>query len=221
MIGVNYYLGKYQQAMGAGDVAGVVQQTHWNNVKSTASIVALVDDAGLATGATVNSRGGFDYTAISQATSDERLLCGYLAPNGSDPPTVTFSGLCAAFPLGYDVIVYFDGSNDKRIQGVPDVAWVMGLEVVGVTRTMTRTVRDPANTNFSGTYVEDTGAGGNYARFHGLTDDVLTVTAWPQVDKRAAINAIQVIHVPEPATAGLVAAGLAAVLWRRRRARSV
>jgi len=221
MVGVNF-VGKCQHDMAAGDLAGAVPQAHWNNVESgAAQPLALTYDSGAVTGATVKWSGKTGFTAISDATSDGRLMCGYLAPNGADPPTATFSGLAAAFPLGYDVIVYFDGSNDKRIQGVPDVAWVMGLEVVGVTRTMTRTVRDPANTNFSGTYVEDTGAGGNYARFHGLTDDVLTVTAWPQVDKRAAINAIQVIHVPEPATAGLVAAGLAAVLWRRRRARSV
>lgn len=91
--------------------------------------------------------------------------------------------------------------------------WQQDMAVGGVTRT----VRDPANTNFSGTYGEDTGAGGNYARFDGLTADVLTVKAWPQVDKRAALNGIQVIHAPEPATAGLVATGLAALVWRRRR----
>jgi len=214
MIGVNYYTSKYQQAMGAGDVAGVVQQTHWNNVKSTASPLALVDDAGLTTGATLSSRGSFSYTGISDATADGRLMCGYLTALGAaDPPAATFSGLSAAFPLGYDVIVYFDGSNDKRIQGVPDVAWVMDISVGG----MTRTVTDPANMNFSGTYVEDTGAGGNYARFDNLSADVLTVTVTPHVGTNAALNGIQVIHTPEPATAGLMAAGLAALVWRRRR----
>jgi hypothetical protein len=210
MIGVNF-VGKCAHDMAAGDLAGAVPQAHWNNVKSgLAQPLVLTDDGGAATGATVEWRGKTGYTAISDATSDGRLMCGYLAPLGAtDPPTATFSGLSAAFPLGYDVIVYFDGSNDIAS---PDVAWVMDLAVGG----QARTVHDLANTNFSGIYFEDTGAGGNWARFHGLTADVLTVTAVPHDGTKAALNAIQVIHVPEPATLGLAAMGLAAIAGRRR-----
>jgi len=218
MIGVNF-VGKYYTLMDPAETAGVVPQAHWNNATGgNSSLSSLKDFVGAAPGVSVTWSGNIGYTAIDDTAGNNRLMRGYLTVLGAtDPPTATFSGLAAAFPLGYDVIVYFDGSNDKRIQGVPDVAWVMGLEVVGVTRTMTRTVCDPANTNFSGIYFEDTGAGGNWVRFHGLSDDVLTVTATPHDGTKAALNAIQVIHVPEPATAGLVAAGLAAVLWRRRR----
>ena len=214
-VGVNF-VGKAALDMAAGDLAGVVPQDHWNNVKSGLDQpLALTDDGGAAAGATVEWRGKTGYTAISDATADGRLMCGYLTALGAtDPPTATFSGLLAAFPLGYSVIVYFDGSNDIAS---PDVAWVMDLVVGGVTRK----VCDPANTNFSGTYVEDTGTGGNWARFDGLTDDGLTVTATPYDGTKSAINAIQLIHTPEPATAGLVAAGLAALVLRRRRARTV
>lgn len=211
MIGVNF-VGKYTTPMDFAETAGVVPQAHWNNVKSgLVQPLALTDDIGTVTGATVEWRGVMDYTAISDTAGNNRLMRGYLAPLGAtDPPTATFRGLSAAFPLGYDVIVYFDGSNDIAS---PDVAWVMNLVVGG----QSRTVRDPANTNFSGTYVEDTGAGGNTARFHGLTADVLTVTATPHDGTKAALNGIQLIHTPEPATAGLMAAGLAALVWRRRR----
>jgi hypothetical protein len=211
MIGVNF-VGKCAQDMAAGDLAGAVPQAHWNNVKSGLSQpLALTDDGGAATGATVEWRGKTGYTAISDAGADGRLMCGYLAPLGAtDPPTATLRGLAAEFPDGYDLVVYFDGSNDIAS---PDVAWVMDLTVGGVMRT----VSDPANTNFSGTYVEDTGAGGNWARFDNLSADVLTVTLVPHVGANAAINGIQLIHTPEPATLGLAATGLAALVWRRRR----
>ena len=211
MVGVNF-VGKYTTLMDPAETAGAVSQAHWNNATSgSGALSSLKDSVGAATGVSVTWSGKIGFTAIDDTAGNDRLMRGYLTALGvTDPPTATFSGLLAAFPSGYDVIVYFDGSNDIAS---PDVAWVMDLVVGG----QTRTVRDPANTNFSGAYVEDTGAGGNWARFHGLTAADLTVTATPHDGTMAALSAIQVIHTPEPATAGLVATGLAAVLFRRRR----
>ena len=77
---------------------------------------------------------------------------------------------------------------------------------------------DRPNTDFTGTFVQDTGAGGNYVRFQNIQGDTLSLSAMPLAGSTATINAIQLIHAPEPATLGLVALGaLSSFLVRLRR----
>jgi hypothetical protein len=71
---------------------------------------------------------------------------------------------------------------------------------------------------FSGTFVRDTGAGGNYLRFENVQGNTFTLSALPRADgiSSSAVNAIQITHAPEPATLALVASGLAAAIFRLR-----
>ena len=78
---------------------------------------------------------------------------------------------------------------------------------------------DRAGIQFEGTFVEDTGSGGNYVRFRDLTGDTFTLTAETLAGSGGPVtlNAVQVYHAPDPSTLALVAFGLAARLVRRRR----
>ena len=211
MIGINFVgnAALSSSQMAATEVAGIEPQAHWNNaVGDCKSLAGLVDEQGVPTGVSITwwSKGTYN-AAIVNKTAEERLMRGYITLLGTAPPTVTVEGLAAVFPHGYEVLVYFDGYNEG-------VAWVVDYHLGGAVRTGT----DPADTNFSGAFVEDTGSGGNYLRFGPLADDTFTLTAVPQTGTTsAAINAIQILHVPEPASAMLLVAGLGLLMRLRRR----
>ena len=212
MIGINF-VGKYTELIPFQEQAGALPQTYWNNAEGDCrSLAALVTDSGSSTGVSATWDGRAAYTAIPETYGNNRLMRGYITLLGTAPPeapTVTVGGLAAVFPHGYEVLVYFDGDNGSA-------AWVVDYYLGGVVRTGT----DPAKVNFSGAFVEDTGSGGNYLRFGPLADDTFTLTAVPQTGTTSsAINAIQILHVPEPATLVLAAVGLAATLWHRRTSR--
>jgi hypothetical protein len=217
MIGINF-VGKakisYSQ-MDPTEVAGVEPQAYWNNaVSGNGSLAApaapVVDETGAATGVSITWRADFGCSNIMNNPGNNRLMRGYITLLGTAPPeapTVMVEGLAAVFPHGYEVLVYFDGYNES-------VAWIVDYHLGGAVRTGT----DLAKVNFSGAFVEDTGSGGNYLRFGPLADDTFTLTAVPQTGTTsAAINAIQILHVPEPASAMLLVAGLGLLTRIRRR----
>jgi len=211
-VGINF-VGKESLSfatMGSSEWAGVQPQTFWNNATGgSGSLSSLLNSAGGATAVAASWRGDYGYLAIPNDPGNRRLMRGYICKLGADPATVTLTGLAAAFPAGYDVLVYFDGAN----QGT---AWAadygIGAAVVRGT--------DAANTDFAGVFVRDSGAGGNYLRFENLWSDAFTLSASPLAGSGAPINAVQIVHTPEPATLGLAAAGLAAILSLRRAAPS-
>jgi len=213
MIGINF-VGKESyssSAMAATEIAGVEPQAHWNNaVSGCGSLAGLVDEQGVPTGVSITWRATGTFNAdIVNDPGNKRLMRGYLTLLGTAPPeapTVTVEGLAAVFPHGYEVLVYFDGDNKAD--------WVTNYYLGAAMRTGT----DPAKVNFSGAFVEDTGSGGNYLRFGPLADDEFILTAVPQTGTTsAAINAIQILHVPEPASAMLLMAGLGLLTRIRRR----
>jgi hypothetical protein len=212
IVGINF-VGKESSsgsAMAATETAGLEPQSHWNNASSGCSTepLALVDSLGQATGLTATWRGSGTYNAaIANTPGSLRLMRGCITQLGTDPATVTVSDLSAAFPAGCNVIVYFDGANGLS-------TWVADYTI----GTTTLTGRDLAGATFSGTFVRDTGAGGNYLCFENVQGNTFTLSALPRADgvSAAAINAIQITHAPEPATVGLVAAGLTAFFLRRR-----
>lgn len=208
-IGINFE-GKVSlsaSAMAPGEVAGAQPQAFWNNAAGGCdSLSALLDCTGAAGGASVTWRGdGWFHAGIPNNPGSQRLMRGLITNLGPDPATVTFAGLGKVFPSGYDVLVYFEGFNQGS-------AWATDFSI----GTQTLRGTDLANTDFTGTFVRDTGAGGNYVRFQYIQSDTFMLSAAPLAGSTATINAIQLIHTPEPATLGLVALGAASCLLARR-----
>jgi hypothetical protein len=108
----------------------------------------------------------------------------------------------------YDVLVYFDGANGGT-------TWATDYRIGAVTLRGT----DLANTDFTGAFVRDGGAGGNYLRFENLQGPGFTLSATPLPGSTTVINALQIVHTPEPATVGLLGTGLAVSLLIHHRAR--
>ena len=212
-IGINFVGNESlsESVMAPAERAGVVPQEYWNNATGgTGTLSALVDETGAATGAGVQWRSRPEYLAIQNTPGDNRLMRGRVARLLDDPLAVTVSGLDTVWPgRPYDVLVYFDSWNSTA-----DIA---GTYTIG-NRVLVGT--DPAGVQFDGTFMEDAGSGGNYVRFRDLTGDTFTLTAETLAGSGGSvtINALQIIHTPEPATLGFLAIGLAAVLRQRRRA---
>ena len=213
VVGINF-VGKESlsdSVMAPAEVAGAVAQANWNNAVSGCGTMATLGDAsGATTGLDVDWRADAGYLGnVANAPGDNRLMRGHIAPLGTDPITVTVWGIDSLGPGGwYDLLVYFDGRNQAT-------DWP-GRFTIGAT---TRDGTDRASTDFAGHFVEDTGSGGNYVRFTHLTGDGFTLSAEALADNggSVAINALQILHTPEPATVGLLGVGLAARLLRRRR----
>jgi len=215
-IGINFlgkcYFSPPESLLEPADLAGAVPQTHWNNAAaSTGSLAALTDDAGSPSAASASWRGNPGYTGADTATPDGRLMRGFLSSWTDTDPTVTVSGLAALFPAGYDVLAYFDSHNGGAAPQTLETDFTIGPDLL--------TGRDLAGVQFSGAFVEDTGAGGNYVRFRGLTADTFSLVARARsgTGDVPTLNAIQVIHTPEPAALALLAPAFAALAARRRR----
>ncbi len=210
-IGVNF-VGKasYTPSMEPAEEAGALPQSHWNNaVGGSGSDFALFDDDGSPTGVLLTWRATTGYTRITDAPGDARMMRGYLAPLPGEPISVSATGLDSVFGGSpYSLIVYFDGYNTAE-------DWVIRFTAGGASQLGT----DKRGIHFSGTFVPDTGTGGNYVRFDHLTGDTFTLEAESAVAGAgsAAINGFQILHTPEPATLALVGAGLAAAALAGRR----
>jgi MYXO-CTERM domain-containing protein len=200
-------VGKYTQTMGPGEQAGVAPLADWNSATpGSGTLTGLVDDSGAATGASVTWWGKTDYTGITDAAGNNRMMRGYLTSFTDRSAWVEVSGLTSVFPSGaYDVIVYFDGANGAN-------AWETSYRIGAVALTG----RDLPNTTFSGTFSADTGLGGNYVRFGGVTGDHFRLDVVALAGGGTPINGIQIVHSPEPGSLGLAALGLALALARRR-----
>lgn len=210
-VGINF-VGKESLSssnMGSAETAGAEPQAFWNNAKSgSGSLSSLLDSAGRLTAVSVTWRGDGWYLPVPNDPGNRRLMRGYIQNLGTDPATVTLAGLDTVFGGTYTVLVYFDGTNGGT-------AWAADYRVGAVTLRGT----DPAKTDFTGTFVEDAGAGGNYLRFENLQGNTFTLSATPLAGSTATVNALQIVHTPEPATVGLLGAGLAVFRLIHHRAR--
>jgi hypothetical protein len=210
-VGINF-VGKESissASMDSAETAGAEPQAFWNNAKSgCGGPLSLLDSTGRLTAVSVTWRGDWGYLPVPNDPGNLRLMRGYIRDLGTEPATVTLTGLDTVFGGTYDVLVYFDGANGGT-------AWAADYRIGAVTLRGT----DPAKTDFTGTFVEDAGAGGNYLRFENLQGPGFTLSATPLAGSTAAVNGLQIVHTPEPATVGLLSAGLAISLLTHHRAR--
>lgn len=194
------------------EVAGVVPQDNWNNLAdASGSATNLVDDTGAATSASVewSSNNTWRSGGRNEGTGgDAKLMSGYL-DYLDDPltvPEITVSGLDDA--LGgpaYNVYVYVQGDSDQ---------------VRGGEWTVNDVTQELVDSDTFATFAE----GENFLRFAGITGDAINISSLA-VDLgggetlRAPINGVQIVVVPEPASAllaSLSVVGMGVVIRRRR-----
>ena len=193
MIGINFIAGHDSIAGGTvTGIAGKMQQTNWNNVgdfaAATGGPVALVDDTGAASGASVTWSGSPNTWSITtEAPADQhgQLMNGYLDTNNTSTTTVLVENV--SFPT-YNVIVYMDGDGTNNIGS---------YTVNGVNKL----IRDQNNNwpvvagGLTYRLSEGTSDAGNYAIWEGVTGATLTITATPATGgTRAPINGVQIFE---------------------------
>jgi hypothetical protein len=188
-VGINF-VGSGTTVMGAGETAGVIVASHWNNASgaSRTTPLALTDDTGAGTGATVTWTASSVWaTPIADQAGNRRLMKGYLDTTSASSTTVTVAGLPAR---AYDVYVYADGDNHAYARS--GAYTISGPGVSSSTIALT----DAANVNFGGTFTRASSSAGNYVRF-SITAGGFTVTAHPTTADgttlRAPINAVQIV----------------------------
>lgn len=223
MIGINFHgHSSWGSSLAPSDIAGVEPQSNWNNCPDGWSPVAnLTNGDGQSTGVSVDPSGGYpDYNAWVSVDPpngpNSKLMRGYIWDGITSPLTVEVSGLAGTLDK-YDVLVYFDATN-----GSAD--WVMEFSVsVGGSTVATIYGEDAEDTatwdetwQLAGGATAGTATVGNYVRFPSLTADAFTLMVQRVDGAEGAINALQLVAVPEPATLTLVGLGTF-VAWLRRR----
>ena len=196
-------------------VAGVVPQANWNN-RNEGNFnpgTDLVDSNGgtlVGTTASVSTQWTNGVANHGSASGDQILMNGGL--DGGNTTTLSMTVNNVPYAL-YDVYVYFDGGNTSGLNGTYTADdGVAPQSALGT---------DNSNWNTTPGFVLDTGSGGNYLVFSGLTGSNLTVSSLPTVTggvTRAPLNGIQIVEVvPEPSTSILALLGLVGFVARRRR----
>ena len=196
-ISINF-AGANTTAMAASETAGVIPEPGWNNATgaSSASPLRLVDGSGATTNASVSwTSDNVWNTAVPDAAGNNRMMRGYLDNANGNPSTVTVSGL----PGGtYNIYIYADGDN-----GTSSRTGIYKISGPGMT-TVSTSLTDAPNANFSGTFVQGTNSSGNFILFNSIrVASGFTLTASPGTSSaapRAPVNAIQIIplSVPNP-----------------------
>lgn len=219
-------------SLGAADVAGVVPQANWNNLTGAAGAnvgVLNYNNGGVAVASTATATWSGPNTWRSggnnafPAGPDRLLVSGYLDSNNTAAggASVAVNNIDAALRTpAYDVYVYFVSDSAEDRGGAYTIDDGSGPQVkYGSTMAApTSFIEDP------GTDV-DNSIDGTYLRFRNLTGASFTLISNTELTTpngfRAPINAIQIVAVPEPASAALVLCGATALLATARRLRRV
>lgn len=183
----------------------------WNNINQPHSGTGLTYANGLSStvGYTVTSPGGWGTAATNYNNTPMR---GFLADytGTTKPSTVELSGLNASFASGYYLIVYLTGFNANLGASIDDGSTTYYYQAVDFT-----------SSTWDGTLVQttataDSGSGANpvaqYAIFGSssspLTADTITLTERTLYGGGAGIGGLQIMGVPEPASASVALLGL-------------
>ena len=177
--------------MGSSESAGVIAETNWNNAQSAiGSGLSLSDATGKPSGATVTwSANGVYNIAISDTAGNNRMMRNYLDTGNTTTTTVTVSGLIAN-TNGWNVYVYFDGSNNETREGryIISGSGIITTSVIGF---------DTATVDFSGSFILASNSPGNYVQFSLPNVSGFTLSATPinnsDTYPRAPVNGIQTI----------------------------
>jgi len=176
--------------MGARESAGAVAAMNWNTLAgSSGSGVALVDETGNPSGATVDwSAAGVWKPAIDDAPGDFRMMDGYLSATDT-PVEVEVSGL-PDDPAGYYVHVYADSDNAHATSTASCTVATTG------DAPHTIDIVDATGTDFDGNYEQADGGPGNHAVFFvpGNAFTLTVAATAPGSPPRAALNGLQIVH---------------------------
>jgi hypothetical protein len=217
-------------ALAPGDVAGAVPQANWNNLTLAdgADVGSLEQNTGAASTATVTWSSNNTWASLRAGEMnnnftgpDRNLTTGYLdsGNTAATATSVTVNNIDAGVRTpAYDVLVYMaNGSQVTRGGGFTLTSGATTQVKYGSTSGPgpSAHIEDP------GTDIDNT-IHGSYIRFRGLNAPSFTLTADATLTTpngfRATIAAVQIVSVPEPATAiSLLGAALLGALVRRKR----
>jgi hypothetical protein len=218
------------EALGAGETAGVMAQSNWNNDPTlygasgltTHTLNSLMNNTGTSTSVslTVSATDSW-FSGTGSSDANHKLMDGIVKATASTPATYTFNNLV---PGGtYTLIAYTMEDNGRSDNNV----------TVGNTKYLTTNQTGP---DFTGAFVRAMNTDpngtrdlGNYVEFDNLTADangqIVLTDVWagtPASQNGAGIAAIQLqgpAPIPEPASAALLAVGTLVVIgiarWRR------
>lgn len=202
-IGINYVSIEQSTYLAPTDVAGVVPQSHWNNVKVGGPIFGvgpyyLSDDSGNETASRWPSISQQVTTSVAPTTPNGKLLHGGTLPS-----------VAVESPYQhYDLYVYLERSYLPVTSVMAFVSGVYPARQVLV------------DTTFSSDLIEATATvPGNYLRYSNLSNPSFPypylglISITPEV----VIAGVQIVEVPEPASWLLAMFGAAAIALVRRR----
>ncbi len=221
-------------SMTSAQVAGAasVAASNWNNYDGFGHSVsgALSDSTGAVTTASVTAAGGVGNWRLNHTvtTGDDAMYKGFFE-TGATAATVSVSGLSYA---QYDVYVYFDGDNGPTyrtgtytigtttftVEDSEGTDWKKGQNLAGVYQLPNASTPGGGNATWP---VSPNNNEGNYIKFSGLSGASFNLSmlgaASGDATKRAVINGMQIVQIPEPSSTALLGLGGLALVLRRRR----
>jgi hypothetical protein len=184
----------------------------WNATNALSGSVALVDSAGLASGATMTYSGGNMYSigGSFESSTYKNLMHDYLIPGWSTTSASTFATLTGLAAGTYKLYIY-SASNAKDRQATFYAATSAGSSSATI----------GPNSSYVGTFTNEEGVTYGVLDVTIRSGDTLTLsaisdTAGVEID----INGFQLQSVPEPASLALLtlgAIGVSIYAWRKHR----